>query len=725
MDQFAATVNFTLERGLTGKVEAKYPSLEPGELQTCTDTITNSLDKTLYLIELRQQLFNLDTNTEIDTDSENQASIWLDELESGVSFEQTRYISTDNLEPGNYACKLQASLVEIWDFFDIGMAPFTIAENTPEPSSCYLYAVHDQGTADSQLLRITTENFAIETLGALHPKYNIEAIDLHPKTQQLFASAAYNGNTASELFLVNTETGELTSIGKIRNSQGKGFKKVSALSFHPDGSLWGYANRGHKSRRGILRIDPETAIATLEKQSKRTPIEALAWTIDGSVLWLAKRSKKLYTWKPGKSIKKKYRISKLPGPIEGLEFRPDGLLMLGIHHRNTHNIISFDTVSGTILDGESINTGNYNDIESIAWPESCDTIKKAELTLNKTGPKVAEFGEEILYQFEVKNTGQISLNNLNINDPLLGGDLFECEFFSLEPGESYNCSANYIIDSNDPLQLTNTATVNAETSTGIPITANDSHKLSIYTDIPQPQCLFYAVHDKNRNNSQFISLSQNGQIKRLGPEYSNADIEGLDINPFSGAIIVSSGKDGQSASELFQLNPETGELITIGTIQDEQGNVFKEVASLAFHQNGTLWGFAKKGELRGIIQINQETAKANLEFPSKIKAEGIAWLDNTLWLIAGKKLYKYSPYINKIEKVQTLSLPKSVESLFFTPNGLLITAVHKNGKLRLMSFNPETGKFRGELRFKTHKYYDIEGLSWPQWCGEPETPHCP
>ncbi len=42
------------------------------------------------------------------------------------------------------------------------------------------------------------------------------------------------------LFLVNTETGELTSIGKIRNSQGKGFKKVYALSFHPDGSLWGH-----------------------------------------------------------------------------------------------------------------------------------------------------------------------------------------------------------------------------------------------------------------------------------------------------------------------------------------------------------------------------------------------------------------------------------------------------------------------------------------------------
>jgi len=70
LDKPVATVNFTLERGLTGKVEAKYTSLEPGEPQTCTDTITNSLDKTLYLIELRQQLYNLDTNTEIDTNTE-------------------------------------------------------------------------------------------------------------------------------------------------------------------------------------------------------------------------------------------------------------------------------------------------------------------------------------------------------------------------------------------------------------------------------------------------------------------------------------------------------------------------------------------------------------------------------------------------------------------------------------------------------------------------------
>ncbi len=65
---------------MTGKVEAKYPSLKPGKLQTCTDTLTNRLDKTLDLIEIRQQLFNLDTNTEI-----NNQIISLQELESGVS----------------------------------------------------------------------------------------------------------------------------------------------------------------------------------------------------------------------------------------------------------------------------------------------------------------------------------------------------------------------------------------------------------------------------------------------------------------------------------------------------------------------------------------------------------------------------------------------------------------------------------------------------------------
>ena len=70
---------------MTGKVQAKYPSLEQGELQTCTDTLTNRSDNLFEFLEIRQQLFNLDTNTKI-----NEQFIWLDDLESGVSVEQIR-----------------------------------------------------------------------------------------------------------------------------------------------------------------------------------------------------------------------------------------------------------------------------------------------------------------------------------------------------------------------------------------------------------------------------------------------------------------------------------------------------------------------------------------------------------------------------------------------------------------------------------------------------------
>jgi len=592
---------------------------------------------------------------------------------------------------------------------------------------CRIFAVHDEARDDSLFFTLTPETLSLEAFGQLHLGADIEAIDIHPFTDQLFASSGKDGKSASELFLVDSETGELTLIGKILEAYGKSFREVSALSFRNDGTLWGYANKGTSKRRGLIQIDPNTGFAQLIYKSSKK-IEAIAWDPSGNTLWLSK-GKTLYTWTEADGIKKSFKLKEIPGYIQGLEFSPDGLLMLAVHHGEVLTIYSVDVETAKISKQYNFRTSVFYDVESLAWSDACGTpaFNQADTNLKKTGPEVAEVGEDILYQFEVQNSGQLTLQNLNINDPLLGGDLQECEVPSLEPGESFKCSANYTIDSDDPVQLTNIATVNAETLTGIPVSASDSHDLFVATDIPQPDCLFYAVHDKNRDNSQFLSLSPNGKIKRIGPEYAKADIEGLDINPISGAIIVSSGKDGEAASELFQLNPESGELTIIGTIRDEQGKVFKEVASLAFHQNGSLWGFAGTGEQRGIIQINPKTAVAGLVFQSEINAEGIAWTDDTLWLIAGKELYSYTPDTSQIEKLRTLSLPKSVESLFSTFNGLLITAIHKNGSLRLMKFNPETGKFIGEQGFKTYNFYDIEGLSWPQWCGEPEltAPHCP
>ncbi len=56
-------------------------------------------------------------------------------------------------------------------------------------ASCLLYAVHDEGRADSQFFTADpSQNFAVQLLGSTYANYDIEALDIHPITDQIFAA---------------------------------------------------------------------------------------------------------------------------------------------------------------------------------------------------------------------------------------------------------------------------------------------------------------------------------------------------------------------------------------------------------------------------------------------------------------------------------------------------------------------------------------------------------
>jgi hypothetical protein len=60
--------------------------------------------------------------------------------------------------------------------------------------------------------------------------------------------------------------------------------------------------------------------------------------------------------------------------------------------------------------------------------------------------------------------------------------------------------------------------------------------------------LYYAVHDKGLNNSQFFTISPNDlSVNPIGPVHKGADIEGLDVDPNDGKIYASSGDDTNKA----------------------------------------------------------------------------------------------------------------------------------------------------------------------------------
>jgi len=229
-----------------------------------------------------------------------------------------------------------------------------ITNPNPTPTDCRVYAVHDAGRSDSQFFTIDLRDHTTQALGPLYRGLDIEALDMHPITQVLYATG--RGHNGKDLFIVDRQSGALTRIGRT------GFRDVDALSFRPtDATLWGWA-RG----AGLIRIDLTTGAGTLVFRSHRD-VEGLAWNNDGSTLY-ATSGKRLYIYDP---IKKKLTqlAANLPGATEGLEMRPDGLLALGIDGSTT--IYAYNISTKQLVPSQSISVHSYDDVEGIAWPMSC------------------------------------------------------------------------------------------------------------------------------------------------------------------------------------------------------------------------------------------------------------------------------------------------------------------------------------------------------------------
>ncbi len=86
--------------------------------------------------------------------------------------------------------------------------------------------------------------------------------------------------------------------------------------------------------------------------------------------------------------------------------------------------------------------------------ETVDLIQSPEITLDKTGSVSGgtTVGDTITYTFEVDNTGNVTLTNVTVTDPLSGLTTIVCnptQPATLAPNEVMSCSATYDIDQAD------------------------------------------------------------------------------------------------------------------------------------------------------------------------------------------------------------------------------------------------------------------------------------
>lgn len=216
------------------------------------------------------------------------------------------------------------------------------------------------------------------------------------------------------------------------------------------------------------------------------------------------------------------------------------------------------------------------------------------------------------------------------------------------------------------------------------------------------------VFDKGLDDSQF-GYYDGTVIQATEPLYQDADIEGLAC--LDNIIYASGGRDGKAPSTLNTLVVDPASnyatLTKIADIHTADGTAFFEVVSLSANADGTLWGYADNPPLRGIIQIHPATAVAALIVPFDHKVEGIAWIDNTLWLAGYNHLYRWTPG-GKITVAFAVAGVGQIEALELI-DGLLYAGIH-NDTRSVIAIDPTTGAIVADKSFLAPT--DIEGLTF-------------
>lgn len=145
--------------------------------------------------------------------------------------------------------------------------------------------------------------------------------------------------------------------------------------------------------------------------------------------------------------------------------------------------------------------------------EAIYTILDAHISLTKTGTPVdlngngkTDAGDRIDYTLRVTNTGGVDLTDVQVNDPLLGGNLVTPPA-NLAAGAFIDVTGSYMIISSDMVagQVSNTATATANSPTGAVPSKNANHVVTL--DVEPDLDFIKAARDP-----AYIDANSNGQI---------------------------------------------------------------------------------------------------------------------------------------------------------------------------------------------------------------------
>lgn len=148
--------------------------------------------------------------------------------------------------------------------------------------------------------------------------------------------------------------------------------------------------------------------------------------------------------------------------LESTTLAPGESTTVSIEYEVTEaDLVQEELVNVAIVTGESPNPDDPQPKD-----EDMDHIPVARINLEKTSDveEITKVGQKITYSFRVENTGKVTLSNIELDDPMLGGAI-ELEQLTLEPGEVTTGTAVYEVTQADldNAGITNIATVTGNT----------------------------------------------------------------------------------------------------------------------------------------------------------------------------------------------------------------------------------------------------------------------
>ena len=221
------------------------------------------------------------------------------------------------------------------------------------------------------------------------------------------------------------------------------------------------------------------------------------------------------------------------------------------------------------------------------------------------------------------------------------------------------------------------------------------------------QCeTIYGVHDKRINDTQIFAYRlQEALFESLGELQKSMDIEGLEVHPQTHILYASSGK---TDAQLFTVNAETGALSVVGNIG------YDNVVALAFHPDGTLWGWSDLG----LLQIDIGNGEGTLMSSEIHPIQALTWNKEGSLLYATANDNSDNStllvYDGNRWQIACEGLPKKVEALETHPEGLFIYGFHAGNQLGIHGYDINACQTLVDARLDT-PFHDIEGLAWPDY----------